>query len=132
MTQQPSSLSIEYENNSEAHEQVRQTDHVVKRMSKAAGNAKEIITHTLRARWVMVDKEAFEALLEDLHSLTYPLHVVFGNDRERQIHEITAKTYREIIILRNNIGELKAMFDAVISLLKLSDHGSTQRNHDTF
>ena len=134
---QVSSLSIAYENNKEQREQRRWRNHIVKWMSRGAENAKEIITHPLRVRWVLVDKEAFEALLRDLHSLTERLHELFGDYREKRIHEITAKTYREMVILRNELGELKAMFDAVTDLIKLSTSSGTatmtyhDENHET-
>ena len=73
----------------------------------------------------MVDKEASEKLLKDLHSLTDRLHEWFSDHRQGRIHDTTAKTLREMVILRNELGELKAMFDAVTDLLKLSTSNGT-------
>ncbi|KAH8662766.1 prion-inhibition and propagation-domain-containing protein [Ilyonectria robusta] len=115
-----SSLAIAYERTKEERKHLRGTNHIIKWMSKGAGNAKEIITHPFRVRWVMVDKEAFEALLKDLHSLTERIHELMGDYREKRIHETTSKTYREMVLARNDINELKDLFEAVTSLIKSS------------
>ena len=99
---------------------MRWTKRFTKIVLRTADNAKEIVRHPLRVRWVVVDKEAFEVLLDDLHSLTSRLHEIFGDYRDRQLHEVTAETYREMIILRNNLDELKAMFEAATDLIRHS------------
>jgi hypothetical protein len=42
------------------------------------------------------------------------------NFREQQIDDITAKTYREMILTRNNVQDLRDMLDAVTSLISTS------------
>lgn len=116
-----SSLAVAYEKAKEERRHLRGTNHVIKWMSKGAENAREIITHPFRVRWVMVDKEAFEALLKDLHFLTERIHELMGEYRENRIQEITSKTYREMILARNDINELRDLLDAVASLLKASE-----------
>lgn len=72
-------------------------------------HTKDVITHPVRVRWVMVDQEAFEALLLDLHSLTERLHELMRNHHQAKMDDIVAKTYREMILARNGIGELQDM-----------------------
>ena len=72
-----------------------------------------------------MDKEDFEALLEDLYGLIKRIHELIGNYREKQIYEITAKTYREIVAIRDDVTELKVIFDAVTSLMKMSRASGT-------
>lgn len=115
-----SSLAIAYEKTQEERKKLRGKSTIVKWISKRAGNAKEIVTHPFRVRWVMVDKEAFEALLNDLHSLIERIHELMGDYREKRIHEITASSYREMVIIRNDVVELRNMLDAVTTLIKTS------------
>lgn len=79
-------------------------------------HTKDVITHPVRVRWVMVDQEAFEALLLDLHSLTERLHELMRNHHQAKMDDIVAKTYREMILARNGIGELQ---DLVVALGKV-------------
>ncbi|KAA8631177.1 hypothetical protein SMACR_03871 [Sordaria macrospora] len=72
-------------------------------------HTKDVIAHPVRVRWVMVDQEAFEALLLDLHSLTERLHELMRNHHQAKMDDIVAKTYREMILARNGIGELQDM-----------------------
>ncbi|KAF7552673.1 hypothetical protein G7Z17_g4174 [Cylindrodendrum hubeiense] len=115
-----SSLAMAYEKTREERKRLRRSSHIIKWMSKRAENAKEVLTHPLRVRWVMVDKEAFEALLKDLHTLIERIHQLMGDYRGRRIHEITAKTYREMVLVRNDVNDLKNMFDAITGLIKTS------------
>ncbi|KAJ5974032.1 prion-inhibition and propagation-domain-containing protein [Penicillium waksmanii] len=120
VSKQISSLAIAYEKSQEERKHLRGSSHIIKWISKRAGHVKEIATHPFRVRWVMVDKEAFEALLKDLHSLIGRIHELMGDYRERRIHEITAGSYREMVILRNDVAELRNMLDAVTSFIKTS------------
>lgn len=96
-------------------------------MLKSAGNAKEIITHPLRVRWVAVDKEAFEALLKDIHTLVERMYELMGDYRVKGIQETTAKIYREMVLVRDDIRELKDMVEAVNNLIKISNGTSDKR-----
>ena len=89
-------------------------------------------THRPRVRWAAVDDGAFETLLKDLHSCTQSLHQLFGDGREHRIHETTAKTYREMVILTNEPGELEEMFNAAEHILRdsTSSEGRTVTSHD--
>ena len=127
-------LEIVYENKQNEREEAGWANHLVGLISKGAGNAKDIATHPRRVRWVAVDKQAFEALLRDLHSLIDRLNELVTDHRDKRIDEITAKTFREMVIVRNELGELKAMFDAVTSFLQLSARTGTviaARDHDS-
>jgi len=122
-TQHISSLSATYEFNEGNRERINLTN----RLTKWVSNAKQVVTRPHRIRWVMVDRGAFDVLLQDLHGLTERLHELSGDHRQKGIQEITAKTYREMVILRNELTELKAMFDAVAYLLSFSTNaGSTK------
>ncbi|KAJ5370021.1 prion-inhibition and propagation-domain-containing protein [Penicillium cataractarum] len=120
VTKEISSLAMAYEKTQEERKNLRGKSHIIKWISKRAGNAKEIVTHPFRVRWVMVDKEAFEALLQDLHVLIQRIYELMGDYRERRIHEITASSYREMVIIRNDVMDLRNMLDAVTSLIKTS------------
>ncbi len=101
---------------------LRGTNRILGFFEKVARNTKEIATHPSRVRWVVVDQEAFQALLEDLHVLSERLHELMRGYREKKIDEITAKTYREMILARNDIKDLKEMIDAAASLVSTSSH----------
>lgn len=120
VSKQISSLAVAYEKTQEERKHLRGSSHIIKWISKGAGHVKEIAKHPFRVRWVMVDKEAFEALLKDLHSLIERIHELMGDYREKRIHEITAGSYREMVILRNDVMELRNMLDAVTSFIKTS------------
>ena len=109
-----------YNRNEEERERIRGTKHLANLVSRGAGTAKEIIAHPYRVRWVIIDKEAFKKLLKDLYNLIDCLYEWISNYRQGRIHDITMKTLREIVILRNELGELKAMFNVVTNILKLS------------
>ncbi|KAK4134883.1 hypothetical protein BT67DRAFT_284570 [Trichocladium antarcticum] len=118
-----SSLAISYEAEKKERTHRRGTNH----LRGFFGKTKEVITHPARVRWVAIDKEAFGALLTDIHALTERLHELMQSYRERRIGDITAKTYREMILARNDIEELKDMFDAVTSLISTS--ANTRKDH---
>ena len=121
-----SSLAIAYEKTLEERKHLRGTNHIIKWMSKRAEVAKEIVKHPSRVRWVMVDKEAFHALLQDLHALIERIHELMGDYRAKEIHEITAKTYRELVLAHNDVEELKNMLNAVTRLIQISiDNSNT-------
>lgn len=119
VAEEVSSLAVAYERTKEERKHSRGTDHIIKWMLKRAGNAKEIITHPFRVRWVAVDKDAFEALLKDIHSLTERIHELVGDYRERRIHETTAKIYREMVLVRDDVKDLKNMLEAVTNLINI-------------
>ncbi|KAK0709739.1 prion-inhibition and propagation-domain-containing protein [Lasiosphaeria miniovina] len=125
VVKQVSSLAVSYEAEKKARRHRRGTNHIRDFLGKAGRNTKEIVTHPARVRWVAVDKEEFETLLRDLHVLTERLHELMRDYRGRRIDDITAKTYREMILARNDIQGLKDMFDAVTSLINTSS--STRR-----
>jgi hypothetical protein len=89
---QISGLAAAYEANGEKWTQLRATQRLTAWMSRNAKNTKDILANPARVRWVMVDKESFEAFLEDLHSLIERIHGLMGDYKVEKIHEITAKT----------------------------------------
>jgi hypothetical protein len=70
-----------YDRNEEERERIRGTKNLANLVSRRAGTAKEIIAPPFQVRWVMVDKEASEKLLKDLHSLIDRLHEWFSDHR---------------------------------------------------
>ncbi|KAK3905054.1 prion-inhibition and propagation-domain-containing protein [Staphylotrichum tortipilum] len=115
-----SSLAVSYEAKKREHSHRRGTNHIREFFLKTGHHTKAIVTHPVRVRWVAVDKDGFEALLKDLHVLTERLHELMRNHRQQQLDDVTAKTYREMILTRNNVQELKDMLDAVTSLISTS------------
>ena len=122
---QVSGLALTYEKNREKRKPSKGLHHIMAKVSKRAGNAREVITHPIRARWVMVDKLAFEVLLNEIHGLIERIHELMRDYRGRQMHETTAKTYREMVVVRNDLCELKDMFQAVIHMMEISTRSST-------
>lgn len=119
-----SSLVIAYKRTKEERKHLRRTDRIINQMLRRAGNAKEIITHPSRVRWVAVNKEAFEELLNDIHRLTERIHELVGDYREKRIHEATAKIYREMVLVRDDVKDFKNMLKAATSLINISKGGS--------
>ena len=120
LSKQVCSLAIKYQKNREEHKHAKNRHHFARWLSKTAENAKEIVTHPLRIRWVAVDKAAFEALLEDLHRLMERIHELMDDYRAKQIDETTAKTFREMVVISNTLSELRNMFDAVTDMVEIS------------
>lgn len=137
VVKQVSSLAISYEKEKKERKYPKGTGHLRGFFSKVSHNTKEIVTHPRRIWWSSVDKEAFEALLKDLHVLTERLRELMGDHHEKAIDEITAKTYREMVLARNEIQELRAMFGAVTSLIEASpattnpESKRSHRNNET-
>ncbi|KAF5534336.1 hypothetical protein FMEXI_11331 [Fusarium mexicanum] len=133
IVKQVSSLATAYEKNKSTRQEAKGIAQIRKWMSRKAENAKEIATNPLRVRWVMMDKAAFKGLLEDLHFLTNRMHELTGDHQQSRIQEITAKTYREMVVARNSINELKTLLEAVTELLdiKKSSTEGEPRNENT-
>lgn len=115
-----SSLAVSYEAKKKERRHLRGTNHVREFFEKAGRNTKDIVTHPARVRWVAIDKEAFEAFLKDLHFLTERLHELMRTYREKRLDDIMAKTYREMILTRNDVQDLRDMLAAVTSLISTS------------
>ncbi|KAJ4293763.1 hypothetical protein N0V88_005271 [Collariella sp. IMI 366227] len=125
-----SSLAVSYEAKKKERQHLRGTNHIRDFFEKTGRHTKDIITHPARVRWVAVDKEAFEALLTDLHALTERLHELMRNYREQQLDDITAKTYREMILTRNNVQDLHDMLDAISRLITtITPHNNPTQPH---
>ncbi len=122
-----SSLAVSYEAKKRERSHRRGTNHIREFFEKTGRNTKDIVTHPVRVRWVAVDKDGFEALLKDLHVLTERLHELMRNHRQARIDDVTARTYREMILTRNNVQELKDMLDAVTSLISTSSTTRSDR-----
>ncbi|KAK3333940.1 prion-inhibition and propagation-domain-containing protein [Cercophora scortea] len=128
-----SKLAISCEKVSAGNRHGRITHRARNFFRRVAENTKDVITHPVRVRWVAVDQDIFRALLEDLHILTERLHELMRDYRGRNIDDITAKTYREMILARNDIQDIKNMLDAVTSLITTSADTcnlSLPRNND--
>ncbi|KAK4551577.1 hypothetical protein LTR86_011078 [Recurvomyces mirabilis] len=117
---QVSSLALSYEEGRQRRMQPRRLRRITARLYKGAENAKEVISHPFRARWVTMDKTVFEALLRELHSLIERIHGLMSDYHEKKVHENTAKTYREMVVVSNDLHELKDMFQAVIDMMEIS------------
>ncbi|ESA42107.1 hypothetical protein GE21DRAFT_8626 [Neurospora crassa] len=105
-SQKEQKLKVEKE---ESAEHRRGTNHI----RRFFRTTKDVVTHPSRVRWVMVDKEAFEALLLDLHSLTERLDELMRGYQQSKMDDIIGKTYREMILARDGIGELRDMVDVL-------------------
>ncbi|GAB1315764.1 hypothetical protein MFIFM68171_05974 [Madurella fahalii] len=125
-----SNLALSYEREKKERSHLRGTNHIREFFENAGRRTKEILTHPARVRWVAVDKEAFEALLKDLHALTERLYELMSAYRARKIDDIIAGTYREMILARNDIQDLWAMFDAVSGLINAS--ADTRKERDAY
>lgn len=134
LRKQVSGLAAAYEANGEKREQMRSTQRLSEWISRNKKKTKDILANPMRVRWVVVDKDAFEALLDDLHSLTERIHELMGDYKVDQIHETIAKTYREMVVMCNDLKELKDLFDAATRLIEVSSGGSakasTNRTND--
>ncbi|KAK0672983.1 prion-inhibition and propagation-domain-containing protein [Cercophora samala] len=127
-----SALAVSYEKKKRERRHLKGTNHIRGFLSKAGYHTKDIITHPGRVRWLVIDGEEFQKLLEDLHFLTERLHELMRDHRDKRIDDITAKTYREMILTRNDIQDLRDMFDAVSGLVTTSStrHEPTTPNHN--
>jgi hypothetical protein len=70
--------------------------------------------------------ESFEALLDDLHSLTERIHGLMGDYKVDKIHETTAKTYREMVVMCNDLREIKELLNAATKLVEASSSRSAR------
>ncbi|KXX83376.1 hypothetical protein MMYC01_200006 [Madurella mycetomatis] len=99
-------------------------------------HTKEIVTHPPRVPGVAVDKEAFEALLKDIYALTERLYGLMSAYRAKKINDTTAAAYREIILARNDIQDLKVIFDADLArpkkLGRISEFENLEWNEPDF
>lgn len=125
VVKQVSSLAVSYE--AKKKSQKRRWGRVQNFLERAGHNAKEVVTHPSRVRWVSIDEAAFKGLLEDLHGLTERLHELMRGHRQREIDDITAKTYREMILARNDVQDLRYMLDAVGSLIATSSNTRSEK-----
>ncbi|KAF4957170.1 hypothetical protein FSARC_11379 [Fusarium sarcochroum] len=133
MAKEVSSLATAYERSKDTHQQRSGVARIRNWMHRRVENASDIVTHPLRVRWVMVDKVAFEGLLKDLHFLTDRMHELTETHRQNRIQEMTIKTYREMVVARNGINELKNLLEAVTELLKAKKNhmdGISQHEND--
>lgn len=76
-------------------------------------SAGTIIANPGRVMWVKVYKETFEGLLDELHRLTNRLLELMDDYRIRKIQGYTARTCLDMIQVRNDVSQLKALFGAV-------------------
>ena len=126
VVKQVSSLAVSYE--AKKKDRKRRWGRIQNFLERAGHTTKDVVTQPRRVRWVKVDEEAFKGLLEDLHVLTERLHELMRDHREKRIDDITAKTYREMILARNNIQDLRDMLDAVGSLINTSSNTRSEKN----
>ena len=112
------SLDKAYLEAKKTRKHVKGTNHFLRWMSKSMDDAKEIVTHPRRIQWVTIDKDAFEALLKDLHTLTERLHQLVGDYRLTNIADITSETYRELVLTHNDVQELKDMLCAITAFMR--------------
>jgi len=126
VVQQVSSLAVSYEKKKKIYK--HRWGRFQNFLERAGHNTKDIVTHPKRVRWLAIDEEQFQNLLQDLHVLTERLHELMRGHREKMIDDITAKTYREMIVARNDIQGLRDMLDAVGDLIATSS--STRKEKD--
>lgn len=111
-------LDAAYLNSTEKRKRIKGTNRLTRWMEKSVDGAKEIASHPRRIRWAAVDKDAFEALLQDLHALTERLHELVNEFNLRKIVEKTSETYRELVLARNDVHELKDMLAAITAFMQ--------------
>ncbi|KAK3175545.1 hypothetical protein K4F52_010178 [Lecanicillium sp. MT-2017a] len=114
------SLDAAYMKLREERKHVKGTNHLLSWMAKSIDGAKEIVAHPRRIRWVAVDKDAFEALLKDLNTLTERLHQLVSDFRLNKIADVTSETYRELVLARNDVQGLRDMLSAITAFMKTS------------
>jgi hypothetical protein len=114
------SLDAAYMKLREERKRVKGTNHLITWMTKSIDGAKEVLAHPRRIRWAAVDKDAFEALLKDLHALTERLHQLVSDFRLKKIADVTSETYRELVLTRNDVQDLRDMLGAVTAFMKTS------------
>ena len=119
------SLEKAYLEAKRARKHVKGTYHLLRWMSKSMGDVKDVITHPRRIQWVTIDKDAFEALLQDLHTLTGRLNQLVGDSRLANIADITSETYRELVLTRNDVQELKDMLSAITIFMRTPEGSSS-------
>lgn len=112
------SLDAAYLRSSEERRRKKGTNHLLCWMAKTIDGAKEVVAHPRRVRWAAVDKDAFEALLKDLHALIERLQQLVGDFRLEKIVDVTAQTYRELVQARNDVQSLRDMIGAMSVLTK--------------
>jgi hypothetical protein len=120
---QISGVAAAYEANREKRMQLGATQRLSAWMSRNAKITKDILANPVRVRWVTVDRESFEALLDDLHSLTERIHGLMGDYKVDKIHETTAKTYR---VMCNGLREIKELLNAATKLVEASSSRSAR------
>lgn len=111
-------LDAAYLKSSEKRRRIKGTNHLTRWIEKSVDGAKEVASHPRRIRWAAVDKDAFEALLQDLHALTERLHELVNDFNLRKIVETTSETYRELVLARNDVQELRDMLAAVTAFIQ--------------
>jgi hypothetical protein len=121
---QISGLATAYGANGEKRMQLRATQRLSAWMSRNAKITKDILANPVRVRWVTIDRESFEALLDDLHSLTERIHGLMVDYKVDKIHETTAKTYREMVVMCNDLREIKELLNAATKLVEASSSRS--------
>jgi hypothetical protein len=123
---QISGVAAAYEANREKRMQLGATQRLSAWMSRNAKITKDILANPVRVRWVTVDRESFEALLDDLHGLTERIHGLMGDYKVDKIHETTAKTYREMVVMCNDLREIKELLNAATKLVEASSSRSAR------
>jgi hypothetical protein len=124
---QISGLAASYEADGEKRTQLRATQRLTAWISRNAENTKDILANPARVRWVMADKESSEAFLEDLYSLTERIYRLIGDYKVKKFYEIATKIYREIVIIYNDLRELKELLNTTIRLIEASSSRSAYK-----
>ena len=124
------SLVMAYETTKEERKHLRR-HRLIQYISRRATTVGDIPSHPSRVQWAAVDTGAFEALLQDLHKQTERIHEMIGSDRADEIHDITAKTYRELVAVHNGVKELNNMFHAVTRMIGETSIARRNENEET-
>ncbi|KAK3303473.1 prion-inhibition and propagation-domain-containing protein [Chaetomium strumarium] len=123
-------LALTHEAEKRAGEHLRGVPRIKEWVMKLGRNSKDIISCPVRVRWVAVDKEAFELLLDELHVLTERLHELMRNHREKQVDDITAKTLvtRSTGVRKEKAAHLNDQQLGVLPRLKIFNRASHNLN----
>ena len=100
---------------------IRGTNHIMKYYKIG----KDVVKHPKRLRWTAFDEKAFAKTRLDLAGYNDFLHELLDGEYSRRLEDRTKKTYLEMVLVRNELKELKQLLvtSTVLSHYDHIDHG---------
>ena len=102
------------------------TNHIVKYYQIG----KDIVKHPKRLRWTAFDEKEFVDLVKDLSGYNDFLHGLLQGEYSRRLEERTKRTYLEMVLVRDEIRDLKQLFINTIILTQHGHGGATSSKSD--